>query len=420
MIPSLADHHIHLLALAAQSNSIQCGPPGVNTAAEFIAVLNSDKTGSGWLRGVGYHESVAGLIDRHWLDEHGPARPVRIQHRGGRMWVFNSVAIARLDATGVAFPLDFDWHRGQLFDEDPWLRRALGSQPPDLAAVSRELASYGVAIVTDMTPQNGDEIVSFFRSQQKSGKLLQRVMIAGLLVQKEWAKTGDVSGGGLAMGPYKLHLHEAHLPEFDEICDAVRISHIGNRPIAVHCVTRIELVFCIAVLEEVGAIPGDRIEHASVAPPDLLGRLKSLGVVVVTQPNFIAERGDQYLTDMEEEEISWLYRCRSFAEAGIPVAAGTDAPFGHPDPWRAIRAAVSRKTRRGHTINVEESLSPELALGLFLGRLASPDIAREITVGAEADLCLLARPWHEARKILTSDLVRATWCGGELIFNRID
>ena len=34
-----------------------------------------------WLRGTGYHESVAGELDRHALDRWVPARPVRVQHR---------------------------------------------------------------------------------------------------------------------------------------------------------------------------------------------------------------------------------------------------------------------------------------------------------------------------------------------------
>ena len=90
LLPSLADHHIHLFALAARMASINCGPPEVNNQHELIEALNADSRQTGWLRGVGYHESVAGLIDRRWLDSYGPDRPIRIQHRGGRLWVLNT------------------------------------------------------------------------------------------------------------------------------------------------------------------------------------------------------------------------------------------------------------------------------------------------------------------------------------------
>jgi len=332
--------------------------------------------------------------------------------------MLNSLAIGLLQKVGMGFPQGFDLSKGHLFDEDLWLRNALGGMPPDLARVSRELASYGVASITDMTPSNDFDSVEFFRSQQNAGKLCQRLLVAG--VQDLISQPGSANDRKLELGPFKIHLHEAHLPGFDEMCDAVKMSHLARRPIAVHCVTQVELVFALAVLTEVGAIKGDRIEHASVTPPELLEQLKDLGVVVVTQPNFIAERGDQYRRDIKARELPWLYRCRSLIEAGISVAGGTDAPFGKPDPWLAIQAATSRKTCGGDTINAQEALSPENALGLFLGSLEMPDVRRQLVIGAQADLCLLDRSWRQARKTLASEMVRATWCDGELIFDRID
>ena len=104
LLPGLHDHHIHLVALAAALESLQCGPPQVATA-EQLGVALRDKVAapiSGndeWIRGIGYHESVAGDIDRDWLDRHVPDRPLRIQHRSGRLWIFNSCALERLGTT---------------------------------------------------------------------------------------------------------------------------------------------------------------------------------------------------------------------------------------------------------------------------------------------------------------------------------
>ena len=36
-----------------------------------------------------------------------------------------------------------------------------------------------------------------------------------------------------------------------------------------------------------------------------------------------------------------------YSEAGIPVGGSTDAPFGHPDPWRDVAAAIERRTAGG-------------------------------------------------------------------------
>ena len=42
---------------------------------------------------------------------------------------------------------------------------------------------------------------------------------------------------------------------------------------------------------------------------------------VVTQPGFVATRGDSYMRDVEGDDQPWLYRLSSFLAAGIPIAA---------------------------------------------------------------------------------------------------
>ena len=85
LLPGLHDHHIHVAAAAAALASVRCGPPEVRDLDGLAARLR--QPGTGWLRGVAYHESVAGLIDRDWLDRAVSDRPVRIQHRSGRLWI---------------------------------------------------------------------------------------------------------------------------------------------------------------------------------------------------------------------------------------------------------------------------------------------------------------------------------------------
>ena len=69
-LPGLHDHHIHLLAFAASLNSVPCGPPHVTCERELAEALRARQPANpgAWIRGVGYHPSVAGDIDRSWLD----------------------------------------------------------------------------------------------------------------------------------------------------------------------------------------------------------------------------------------------------------------------------------------------------------------------------------------------------------------
>ena len=418
LLPGLHDHHIHLLSYAASLGSVRCGPPEVSNEAALIERLRT-RPGAGWLRGYGYHESVAGEIDRRWLDQHLSERPVRIQHRSGRLWILNSAALEALasrqadqaetaEKAEVALRLPED---GRLYDSDAALGALLGRELPPVAEASRMLASCGVTGITDMTPGNDADSLALFTDLRSTGTLRQHLFLAGSPALPYPGSADEVTTAAT-----KIHLHDSNLPEFTTLCCSIRDSHAKNRPIAVHCVTEVELVFALSAIEEAGTLPGDRIEHASVTPPQLLDTLALLGLTVVTQPNFIAERGDAYLQDLPAGEQPWLYRARGFMARHIPLAGGTDAPFGAADPWIAIRSAVERRTASGRALGPDEALAPEQAVELFLGLPESPARPRRIEVGAAADLCLLDRPWAQARTVLSRQLVRATICSGRQIY----
>ena len=130
-------------------------------------------------------------------------------------------------------------------------------------------------------------------------------------------------------------------------------------------------------------------------------------------------RGDQYLAEVERREQPWLYRCRSLVDSGIPLGGSTDAPYGSADPWSAMAAAVQRRTRSGQNIGSTEQLSPERALALFTSSATAPGgPPRRLAPGMLADLCLLDRPWADARARLTAGDVAATIRGGEVIYRR--
>ncbi len=242
---------------------------------------------------------------------------------------------------------------------------------------------------------------------QARDELLQQVHLGG---REDLSELAD--NDRLTVGPFKLHLHDHDLPDFDDLTATMRRVHASGRPVAAHCVTELALVFTLAAFEEAGSIRGDRLEHASVTPDALLDQVAKLGLTIVTQPHFIAERGREYLHDIPAAEHALLYRCRAFIDAGIPLAGGSDAPFGSLDPWQAMRAAVLRKTQDGAVIGAEERLTPEQALALFTGSANAPATPRQINVGASADLCLLDSPWDIVRDDLKSQHVRLTLIGG--------
>lgn len=424
LLPGLHDHHIHLVSLAASMASVHCGPPGVNDAQQLeerLARENSRKPGQ-WLRGIGYHNSVAGDIDRHWLDTVAPDRPVRIQHRGGRLWILNTKALEALDlmdgspADDLPEGVEFEGKHpsGRFYECDRWLRKHLKTGFPCLAEVSQLLAGYGVTGITDTSPSNGADEWAYFLRSQAERKLLQqvRMMGAGNLPEK-------AASGTLQLGEFKVHLLESQLPDFDTLLGDIHQARQSGRNVAIHCVTRTELVFALACLETAAVTPGDRIEHASVTPPELLEKIATLGLRVVTQPHFIYQRGEHYRQEVEAMDQPWLYRLRGFLEAGVPLAAGSDAPFGSPNPWVAMQAAVSRQTDRGTSMAQEEALSPEKALELYTSDARYPGVKQRIVqAGNQANLCLLRTGWETVRERLDKASVMATWVDGRLIYRQ--
>jgi len=405
VIPGLHDHHVHLRALAAAASSVTAGPPRVRASGELVAVLQAaDATlpPGEWIRATGYHESVAGPLDRAALDALVPTRPVRVQHRTGALWMLNTAALR-----AVGLPDD---HDGRLWHADDWLRDVTPAVALDFAALSARAAALGVTGFTDATPSNATGL-----------RQLAGAVATGAIRQRVHAMTAPDCPCGAAehprfsTGPVKLLLHDETLPAVDELATTIAAAHDADRPVAVHCVTRLQLIATVAALDASGTRAGDRIEHGAVVPVDVRADLKRLGVVVVTQPNFVAERGDDYRAEVTDEDPDALYPCRSLIDAGVVVAGGTDAPFGDADPWAAMRAAVERTTASGAPLGPAERVDARTALRLFLGSAAAPAVARRVEPGTAADLCLLHAPLVEARRLLSAEVVALTIVDGEIV-----
>ena len=412
VIPGLHDHHIHLRALAAARSSVDVSAAG--SADEFDGLVRAHASGDRWLRVTGWHEERAGGLDRRRLDTLVGPRPVRVQHRTGALWVLDSAAVTLVGADSSDEPgieRDADGRAtGKLWRADGWLRERIGDGDHDaaLASVSREALRAGVVGFTDATPGQGPDDLAGWIRLSDAGIIRQRVTMLALpqVVQPTHAR--------VAAGGRKIVLDDREMPAFADLCEWIVEAHCASRPVAVHCVTADQLVVTLGALESVGALDGDRIEHASVVPPGFGERMNRLGVTVVTQPGFIATRGDDYLRDVPVEEQPWLYPCASLIRDGVGVAGGTDAPYGSADPWQSVAAAVARRTASGERLGAAERLTPGAALALYLGRAEHPSRQRRIAVGEPADLCVLTGPLEDALAHPDAARVRGTVIAGEI------
>jgi predicted amidohydrolase YtcJ len=408
LIPGLHDHHLHLRALAAWDLSVRCGPGAVTDQAGLAAALaTAEPDSTGWIRGVGYAESVAGDLDAAALDAFRPDVPVRVQHRSGALWTLNSAAIAATHLAHGDHPgIERDGRgspTGRVWRSDAWLRTLLPASPPnDLRTLGASLAALGLTSLTDATPDLDADSLATLSRAVTGGALPQRLHLLG-------APTG-FAVPGITTGPRKIVIADSDLPNLHSLAETIARVHAEERAVAVHCVSYEALAILLAAFDATGTRPGDRVEHAALVPPALIGDLRCLGVRVVTQPGFLLDRGDDYLRDLPPGHHPDLYRCASLVAAGVPLALSSDAPYGPVDPWRVMAAAVERRTPSGAVAGRAERLGPRQALAAYL---TGPDGApRTIRLGAPADLLLLDGPLDDVLAHLPGNPIRTVFIRG--------
>src|SRR5262249_54899025 len=106
-----------------------------------------------------------------------------------------------------------------------------------------------------------------------------------------------------------------------------------------------------------------RIEHCSVVTPELIARIKKLGLVVAPH-SYIYEHGDKM-----DAYGSWrwgmMHANRSFLDAGIPVAGNSDAPVSAPIPLLRIQDLVRRVSRAGKAYGEKQRIKAVEALRVW-------------------------------------------------------
>ena len=152
-----------------------------------------------------------------------------------------------------------------------------------------------------------------------------------------------------------------------------------------------------------------RIEHASVLTEADIARFGRLGVTASVQPAFIASETRWLEKRLGPDRVSRTYAFRSLADAGVPLAGGSDSPVEPPHPLHGMAVA---RDRLGLVPN--EALSAAEALHLFTGG-AGDAIGEEagLAVGSAANLTVLdVDPVLATPDELRRASVTGTWVDG--------
>ncbi|MDT4960943.1 MAG: hypothetical protein QOF87_590 [Pseudonocardiales bacterium] len=134
---------------------------------------------------------------------------------------------------------------------------------------------------------------------------------------------------------------------------------------------------------------GHRIEHAEmVRDPH---RLAASGLIASMQPAFDATwggRAGMYTDRLGDDRARALNRFAELADAGVPLAFGSDSPVTPLAPWAGVRAAAFPADPRA-AISVEASFAAHTRGGW---RAAGRDDQGALTAGGPATFAV----WHAA------------------------
>ena len=169
-----------------------------------------------------------------------------------------------------------------------------------------------------------------------------------------------------------------------------------------------------------------RIEHSQVVRRADLARYAALRVVASIQPSHCIDDMRWAPKRIGIERCKMAYNFKSFLDALIPVAFGTDWYVEPLDPRIGLYAAVTRETTEGGPKDgflPEERIPLDTAIDLYTRGSAYAEFAdaRKGTLepGKLADLVIFAENLFkiEPKKILTTP-VDLTMVGGRVVFER--
>ena len=163
-----------------------------------------------------------------------------------------------------------------------------------------------------------------------------------------------------------------------------------------------------------------KITHCTLINDDLVRRMKALGVVPAAFTSYAYYNSDKF--HFYGEDL--MKRCmayRTFLDAGIVAAAGSDFSPGPFDPRMAIQGMVTRTGWNGETWGANQRVSVEEALRIntINGAYNSHEeaIKGSITPGKLADFVILADDLFtvDKEKIKDIQIVR-TVVGGTTVY----
>jgi predicted amidohydrolase YtcJ len=488
VLPGFIDAHTHLCwaGLEAGATDIS-GASSVDEALALISSAAAGAADGAWVDVAGYDQRALGRhLTAADLDPVGKGRSVYVQHRSGHVCVVSSDVLARLpdgylapgregvDIGADGQPTGVLAEAGMLGVRDLRVPYAQTAIIDALERTARVCLAQGVTmcaeagIGTGLLGHSPVELAAY-QAAVDQGRLPVRaqVMVASDVLHDVTANAADglrrgvdlglrtgLGDSRLSVGALKIYtdggmmartaaLTEPYIPgpglpgsncgmlqrHPAELIAAMIDGHAAGWQLAVHAIGDRALDVALDGIEQAQrARPRPearhRVEHAGLVRPDQLRRMASLGVTAVIQPTFLYAYGDDYAAILGPERAGFLYRGRSFLDAGVRVAGSSDRPVADGAPLRAIAFMADRRSSSGQVIGPGEELTVTEALEAYTIHAAWACGAEQrvgsIMPGKHADFVVMAEDPTRVPPDRIPDIeIRATLVGGEVAYGEL-
>ncbi len=463
VIPGLRDAHLHPVGHAASLHGISLAGAadfaGLTAALTAAAAARPPGTALVAMRLDDEALAEGRLPSRHLLDAALPGRPVLLVRHCGHIAVASTAA---LEAAGIG-PATPDPQGGSIDRDEAGLptgvlretaiapataalrTRQARLTPADLVAAVAGLAAVGLtgvgAIVSlddglwgagvpelDLVLEAAPELALPLRVlvtastpaelETSAGRLAEAGPMVSFLGLKAFAD-GSLGGHTAALRrPYadRSGLTGTHRLDPAWAVEMMRAAASLGGMSAIHAIGDAALARVLDAMEAAiaaGVHPSLlRVEHVSIATDEDCRRLARLGATACIQPAFLPSDSPWLEARLGPERLGAAYPFRSLADAGVPLAGGSDCPVEPPHPLWGIAAARDRAGFRP-----EQALTAAESLDLFTAGAARAigDDAR-LAAGRPATFTVLSGdPVTASPAGLREMEVRATFLNGREI-----
>ncbi|HET6876659.1 MAG TPA: amidohydrolase [Jatrophihabitans sp.] len=483
LTPGFADAHNHMAWYGLALCEVDlAGCATMDQVYEAVARRAATLPTDGWVIGAGYDDTVlGGHPHRAGLDRAADGRPVWLKHRSGHLCAVSGAVLelagvlagtATVPEGGVVVRDAHGEPTGELQEQAQRLVMDLVTPYPTtelaaaIARAAKVYASEGLTQVTEagigggLIGRSPIEAAAYLAAREQD-ELPVRVelMVASDALHPLARHAADTARFGLDLGlrtgfgdemlrlgpmkifldgslvgrtaavgePYCDHGHGTGYLQSDgaELEQRVVDAHDAGWQVAAHAIGDRAVDLALDALERAQqkhprTDVRHRIEHAAVVRPDQLARMAELGVVPVPQPRFLYEIGDTMAAALGDERVDWMYRHRSFLDAGLRVPGSSDRPVAAGAPLLGMQSMVERRSRDGRVLAEQERVDAATALRAYTVDAAWAGHAEHrqgrIAPGLFADLVLLDDDPTTVPASRIGDIsVQATFVGGRCV-----